>query len=239
MEHAVEHAKQASEHGFSILPALPLPGLTPHQALIVENTWISMVIVIAIVFSVCLSLKKIPGGWQNAIEMLVGFIETYITDIVGTKGLRYFPLVITVMMFILAANYIGLIPGFISPTSNLGTTVGIAIVVFIFYQCVGISQKGLRYFKHFMGPVPFMAPIMIPLEIISECARPFSLSLRLFANIFAGEMIVKLLFSILAIGLPVIWMLVDGGFVMIIQAFIFSLLTNIVSSIILKSNKQT
>jgi F-type H+-transporting ATPase subunit a len=121
MEHAVEHAKQAFEHGFSILPAIPLPGLTPHESLIVENTWLSMIIIIVLVFSVCVSMKKIPGGLQNAVELLVGFVETYISDIIGTKGLRYFPLVITVMMFILVANYIGLVPGFLSPTATIST----------------------------------------------------------------------------------------------------------------------
>jgi F-type H+-transporting ATPase subunit a len=220
-----EHAKQAAEQGFSILPALPLPGLTPHQALIVENTWLCMIIIIVVAASVCLSLKKIPGGLQNFIEFLVAFIENQIIDIIGKKGLRYFPLVITVFFFILVANYIGLIPGFMSPTSSLSTTAGWAIVVFVFYQYIGISQKGLKYFKHFLGPIPIMAPVMLPLEIISECARPFSLSVRLFANIFAGEMIVKLFASIALIGLPVAWMLVDGGFVMFIQSFIFSLLT--------------
>jgi F-type H+-transporting ATPase subunit a len=226
MEQATEHAKQAAEHGFSLFPALPLPGLTPHQALIVENTWISMIIIIAVAFSVCISMKKIPGGLQNFVEFLVAFIENQIADIVGKKGLKYFPLVITVFMFILVANYIGLIPGFLSPTSSLSTTAAWAIVVFVFYQYIGISRGGFKYLKHFCGPI-FIGPIpiMLPIEIISEFARPFSLSVRLFANIFAGEMIVKLLFSFVALGAPVIWMLVDGGFVMFIQAFIFSLLT--------------
>jgi F-type H+-transporting ATPase subunit a len=213
------------EHLFSWLPALHLPGLSPEQALVVEYTWLSMLIIIAIVVAVIVSLKKIPGGWQNTIELLTSFIENYLTDIVGPKGLRYFPLVVTVMLFILVANYIGLIPGFLSPTANLSTTAGWAIVVFIFYQYVGVSKKGLRYFKRFLGPVMPMAPFMVIMETISEFARPFSLSVRLFANIFGGEMIIKLLFGILAVGLPVIWMLWDSLITIPIQAFIFSLLT--------------
>jgi F-type H+-transporting ATPase subunit a len=226
MEQAAQHAQQASEHGFSILPALPLPGLTHHQALIVENTWVSMIIIIAVALIVVAGMKKIPGGLQNFVEFIVAFIENQIADIVGKKGLKYFPLVITVFTFILVANYIGLIPGFLSPTSSLSTTAAWAIVVFVFYQYIGISKGGFKYLKHFCGPIWLgPVPIMLPIEIISEFARPFSLSVRLFANIFAGEMIVKLLFSFAAIGAPVIWMLVDGGFVMFIQAFIFSLLT--------------
>jgi F-type H+-transporting ATPase subunit a len=225
MEQAAQHAQQASEHGFSILPALPLPGLSPHDALIVENTWLSMAILIVIVVSVALSLKKIPGGWQNVVEMLISFIEKFIVDIIGPKGLAYFPLVVTAFTFILISNYIGLIPGFISPTSTINTTAAWAIIVFVFYQYLGVTKQGLHYFKHFLGPIPIMAPIICITEIISEFARPLSLSFRLFANIFAGEMIIKLLFGACAIGAPVIWMLWDSGLTIPIQAFIFSLLT--------------
>jgi F-type H+-transporting ATPase subunit a len=144
---------------------------------------------------------------------------------VGKKGLRYFPLVATIFTFILVANYIGLIPGFMSPTASINTTAGMAIVVFVFYQFLGVSQKGLKYFKHFLGPIPVMAPLMIVMETISELARPVALSVRLFANIFGGEMIIKILFGMCAIGVPVIWMTWDSLITIPIQAFIFSLLT--------------
>lgn len=217
--------EHASAHGISLLPALHLPGLTPEQALVVEYTWLSMAIIIVLVVSVVLTMKRIPGGLQNAVESLTSFVEGYLTDIVGPKGLSYFPIVITVMLFILVANYIGLFPGMSSPTANLSTTAACAIVIFIFYQFLGIRKNGFRYFKRFLGPIPAMAPVMLPMEIISEFARPFSLSVRLFANIFGGEMIIKLLFGISAIGLPVVWMLWDSLITSPIQAFIFSLLT--------------
>ncbi|MGB7569890.1 MAG: F0F1 ATP synthase subunit A [Chitinivibrionales bacterium] len=210
---------------FTLLPALPLPGLTAHQALVVEYTWLSMAIIIVSLIAVIVSLKTVPRGLQNAFELIVSFIEGYITDIMGEKGLRYFPLVITAFTFILVANYVGLIPGFISPTANISTTAGWAIVVFIFYQYVGVSKKGLKYFKHFLGPVPAMAPFMVVMETISEFARPFSLAVRLFANIFGGEHIIALLFGIVGIGLPVVWMMWDSCITIPIQAFIFSLLT--------------
>jgi F-type H+-transporting ATPase subunit a len=92
------------EHLFSWLPALHLPGLTPDQALVVEYTWLSMLVIIALLVAVILTLKKVPGGWQNVIELLISFVENYITDIMGPRGLRYFPLVVTVMLFILVAN---------------------------------------------------------------------------------------------------------------------------------------
>ena len=218
MEHPVEQE-------FSVLPALHLPGLTAHQALIVEFTWLTMALIVAALIGAIITLKKVPGGFQNIVELLTSFIENYIVDIIGPKGLRYFPLVITAFTFILTANYIGLIPGCLSPTANLNTTVSWALVVFFFYQYLGVSQKGLKYFKHFLGPVPVMAPFMVFIEIIGECARPFSLSVRLFSNIFCGEVIIKLLFGIFAVGLPVVWMFWDSLITIPLQAFIFSLLT--------------
>jgi F-type H+-transporting ATPase subunit a len=215
----------SSEVELSVLPALNLPGLTLHQALIVEYTWLSMAIIVVLLAIAIISLKTVPGTLQNIFEMVVTFIEGYITEIVGKKGLKYFPLVATIFTFILVANYIGLIPGFMSPTASINTTAGMAIVVFVFYQYLGVSQKGLKYFKHFLGPIPVMAPLMIVMETISELARPVALSVRLFANIFGGEMIIKILFSMCAIGVPVIWMAWDSLITIPIQAFIFSLLT--------------
>jgi len=215
----------SSDVEFSVLPALNLPGLTSHQALVVEYTWLSMAIIVVLLAIAIISLKTVPGTLQNIFEMVVTFIEGYITEIVGKKGLRYFPLVATIFTFILVANYIGLIPGFMSPTASINTTAGMAIVVFVFYQYLGVSQKGIKYFKHFLGPIPVMAPLMIVMETISELARPVALSVRLFANIYGGEMIIKILFGLFAIGVPVIWMAWDSLITIPIQAFIFSLLT--------------
>jgi F-type H+-transporting ATPase subunit a len=202
-----------------------LPGLTEHQSLVVEHTWIVMAIIILLVVLVITRWKTIPGGLQNVFELLTSFIENYLTDIVGPKGLSYFPLVITVLLFVAFGSYLGVIPGLMAPTGYIGTTAAMAITVFIFYQYIGISRRGLKYLKHFLGPIPAMAPFMLPMEIISEIARPFSLCIRLFANIFGGEMIIKVLFGMCAIGLPVVWMLWDTVLTVSIQAFIFSLLT--------------
>jgi F-type H+-transporting ATPase subunit a len=158
--------------------------------------------------------------------MVVSFFEEYLVNFVGKTGLAYFPLIATVFFFILASNYIGLLPGCISPTGNMNTTASWAIVVFIFYQIIGFKRHGFKYLKHFLGPVPVIAPIMFVMEIISQLARPLSLTIRLFANILAGEIIIyKILFPIAAIGLPVIWMLWESLITYPFQAFIFSLLT--------------
>jgi F-type H+-transporting ATPase subunit a len=203
----------------------PLPGLTAHNTLVVEYTWIVMAVIIFTIVFVVKKWSTIPGGLQNIIETLTTFIESYLTDLIGKKGLAYFPLVISALFFILIGSYIGLIPGMMSPTGFIGTTAAMAIVVFIFYQYLGISRRGLKYLKHYLGPVPLMAPIMIPMEIISDFARPISLTVRLFANIFGGEMIIKTLFGMFAIGLPVIWQFWDSVITIPIQGFIFSLLT--------------
>ncbi|HUI93097.1 MAG TPA: F0F1 ATP synthase subunit A [Chitinivibrionales bacterium] len=202
-----------------------LPFLTPHESLVVWYTWLAMTVIVALIIVTVARLRRVPGGVQNAIESLTAFIEGYLADIVGPKGPAYFPLVVSIMLFVLVASYIGLIPGMLSPTGYLSTPAAVAITVFLFYNYVGISKHGLKHFKHFLGPVPAMAPIMIPIEIISEFARPLSLSLRLFSNIFAGETIIKILFAFCALVAPTTWMLVDSVVTIPIQGFVFSLLT--------------
>ena len=214
-----------AEHTASLLPAIHLPGLTAEQSLVVEFTWLAMILIIGTLVFVISNWKKVPGGLQNIVELLTSFIEDYIVDIMGPKGLPYFPLVMTVLLFVGVGNYVGLLPGSVSPTGNLSTTAAWALIVFVFYESVGVLRHGIKYFKHFFGPIPIMAPMMFVMEIISELARPFSLAVRLFANIMGGEMIIKLLFSFCVIGLPVVWMLWDSTITMLIQTFIFSLLT--------------
>ncbi|MDD5675516.1 MAG: F0F1 ATP synthase subunit A [Chitinivibrionales bacterium] len=206
---------------------LQLPGLTPEQSLTVETTWFVMAIIIAAAVFLSATLRQVPRGLQNVVEMLVGFLENFISDIVGPRGPAYFPLVATIFFFILVANYIGLIPGFVAPTSSINTTAACAVVVFVFYQYIGFKMHGIKYLKHFMGPIPVLAPIFFVMEIISQLARPLSLSLRLFANLTAGELIIKILMTFCVVGLPVVWMCWESLLTDWFQAFIFSLLTMI------------
>jgi F-type H+-transporting ATPase subunit a len=209
------------------LPALQLPGLTHDQALQVEYTWLAMIIVIALVGAMAAGLKRVPGGFQNAMELLLEFITGFMEDIIGPRWPRYFPLVITAFLLVIVSNYLGLMPGCIAPTGSINTTAGFAIVVFLYYNGVGVALHGIKYFKHFLGPIPIMAPLMLPLEIISELARPFALSVRLFANMMAGHVIVGLLYAAFFLGAPVAGMLFEGCVTAPIQAFVFSLLTMI------------
>ncbi len=207
-----------------------LPGLTHAQTMVVEYTWIAILLVIVPLAFVAANLKRVPRGYQNVVESLIGALEGYIVTIVGTAGLKYFTLIASVFFFIAAANYLGLVPGCLAPTGALTTNAAWAIIVFVFYNFLGFQKHGfIGYIKHFFGPIWWMAPVVFVVEIISQFARPLSLSFRLFANLLAGETIIKLLFSV-ALGsflffVPSFWMLWESIITAPIQAFVFSLLT--------------
>jgi len=170
-------------------------------------------------------LSLIPSKLQNVLELVVEFFESLLTDIIGEKGKKYLPMISTIGLFILVSNILGLIPGFMSPTSKLNVTVGCALSVFVYYHWQGIKARGLlKYLKHFTGPIPLLAPLMIPIEIISHFSRPVSLSVRLFGNIFAEELLIVVIASIIPFFLPLPFMIVSL-FTAIIQAFVFVLLT--------------
>jgi F-type H+-transporting ATPase subunit a len=208
-----------------LLKLPPLPGLSHFDSLLVENTWVAMFVIIVLLLVVALRMKKIPGALQNGIEMIVDFLETFISRIVGENGMLFFPLVATVFFFILFSNYIGLVPGFIAPTVSINTTAAWGILIFVVYNAAGIIRHRFKYVKQFIGPIWWMAPLMMPIEIISHLARPVSLGLRLYCNMLAGEVIIGLLFSLCAIGAPVIWMTWESLITCWFQAFVFSILT--------------
>jgi F-type H+-transporting ATPase subunit a len=123
-----------------------------------------------------------------------------IDDVIGPDGRRYLPLIGTLGLFILVSNLMGLVPGLISPTGNLMTNAACALVVFFAYHYIGIRKQGLgHYLKHFMGPVPALAPLMIPIELISHLARPLSLTLRLFGNMTGGHILLAIIFFLMGL----------------------------------------
>lgn len=166
-----------------------------------------------------------PGNLQQCLELLSQGILSLTDDIVGHGGRRFFPLLGALFVYILTGNLLGLIPGFMSPTSNLNVTASCAIVVFIYYNYVGFKENGFwKYMAHFAGPSLIIAPLLFVIEIISHMARPFSLAVRLFGNIFAEELIIgslNMLFPFL-ITLPVMALAI---FASTVQAFIFIVLT--------------
>jgi len=166
-----------------------------------------------------------PGNIQQVMELVMEGILGFMKDMIGPGYQRYFPIIGTLFLYILVGNLIGLVPGFMSPTSNINVTAGCAITVFLYYNYQGFRVQGFKgYLAHFAGPVVILAPLLFVIELISHAARPVSLSLRLFGNIYSEELIIlniNQLFPFFA-ALPVLAL---GLFASTIQAFIFIVLT--------------
>jgi F-type H+-transporting ATPase subunit a len=173
-----------------------------------------------------LSVEK-PRGSQHLAEMLHEFINGQNEDIIGHHSERFIPFLSALFLFILVSNLIGLIPGFESPTGAISGTLGCAVVAFAYYNLHGLRAQGpVGYFKHFLGPVWWLSPLMLPIEIISHLARVMSLSIRLYANMFAGDMVTMAFFTLIPLGVPVIFQMLHVA-VSFLQAYIFTLLTTI------------
>ena len=188
------------------------------------------VLVLAIVFYIARSATKkmqlVPNGAQNAMEAFISGIIAMGADTMGEKNARrYLPLIGSFAIVIFISNMIGVIPGFEAPTSNINFTLALALIVFVYYNYVGIKLNGfINYFKHFMGPMPVLAPLMFPIEIISHISRIISLSFRLFGSIRGDDMFLMVLLMLVPwiLPLPGFFLLTAFGF---LQAFIFSILT--------------
>jgi F-type H+-transporting ATPase subunit a len=165
-----------------------------------------------------------PGGLQHIFEGVHGFVAAQTEEIVGHHSDRFVPFLSALALFILICNLIGVIPGFESPTAVPVVPLGCAVVAFFYYQVQGFKRHGAAYLKHFMGPMWWLAPIMIPIEIISHLARMLSLTVRLFANMFAGDMVTLVFFSLIPVGVPIIFLGLHIG-VSLLQTYIFILLT--------------
>jgi F-type H+-transporting ATPase subunit a len=171
-----------------------------------------------------------PGRAQIILEDLVMALVNMLEDYMGSKGRAYLPLIGAFGGFILVANYIGLVPGFMAPTSNINVPVGCAVTAWVYYHLAGIRAKGLGgYLKHFVvhPGIPIgISLMMLPIEILSHLSRVLSLSLRLFGNVFGEELVILILGLMVPYFLPLPMMLlglVTGG----LQAYIFALLTTI------------
>lgn len=192
----------------------------------VTYAWLVMVILIAISFLASRSVKMVPGGVQNLMESVVAGIDGLLEDTMGKEGKAYFPLIATFALFILVSNLIALIPGFYPPTANLNTNAALALTVFVMTHVIGFKKHGIAYLKHFMGPILWLAPLIFIIEIIGHIARPLSLSLRLFGNMYGHEIVLMIFIGLVPFLLPVPMMLM-GVLVAFIQTFVFSLLAMI------------
>jgi len=205
-------------------PEAPIPDYVAYLLLV-----FSLLIAVSVWLRRHLSVDN-PNGVQHAVELLAIGVRGLIDSVIGPHGRKYLPFHISVGLFIFCCNIIGMIPGFDSPTSNINVTAGCAIVVFLHYNIMGIRAHGfLRYLKHFLGPVIFIAPLMLIVEILSHLARPFSLSVRLFANIFGEHMILAVFTALLPFILPMPIMLLSI-FTSLVQAFVFVILSIVYTS---------
>lgn len=196
--------------------------------LIPDYVIMSLIAALLLILFFSLSSKKpklIPSRIQSVMELIIQFFEGLLGDLIGEDGKKYLPLVGTIGLFILTCNLMGLVPGFMSPTSKLNVTAGCALTVFLYYHWQGIKAQGFfKYLKHFMGPIPFLAPLMVPIEIISHFSRPLSLSMRLFGNIFAEELLILIMASIIPFLLPLPFMAI-AIITAVVQAYVFVLLS--------------
>ena len=176
-----------------------------------------------------LSVEK-PGAVQHVAEMTNEFVNDQSEAIVGHGHERYVGYLTVLALFILLANLMGLIPGLESPTANPVVPLGFALVTFFYYHYEGIRANGAGYIKQFLGPVWWLSWLLLPIEIISHLARVLSLTVRLYANMFAGDLVTLAFFSLIPIGIPLIFMFLHLG-VALVQAYVFMVLATIYLSL--------
>jgi len=208
-----------------ILIHFPVPGISETGQIAVSYTWLAMAILIGLSLAARFSLKKTaPTGVQNLLETVVGGLEDFVVDIMGPEGRHYLSLVGSLFLFILVCNLQGLFPGFDSPTANINTTLALALFSFSATHYIGIKRHGVGYVKHFMGPMWGLAPLMLPIELISHLARVMSLTFRLFGNMVAKHKLLLVL-ALLAPYIAPVPILGLGLLVSFVQAGVFTLLT--------------
>jgi F-type H+-transporting ATPase subunit a len=186
-----------------------------------------VVLIIVVVFAILrgnLSVTR-PGKLQQIFELVYEFIDGQADDMVGHAGHRYLAFFGMIFIFVLFANLIGLIPGFEAPTMYPYVPAGLAVAAFLYYNLVGVQVNGLwKHLKHFAGPVWWLAPLMVVIEIVGNLALPLSLTLRLYANMYAGEAVTSVFLGLTYLVVPALFMALHV-FVALLQAYIFMALT--------------
>ncbi len=170
-------------------------------------------------------ISLVPRGAQNVFELVVGGLEEFMVDVTGEEGRAFFPFIASVFLFILGCNLIGLLPGFLSPTSNINTTLALALCTFFYTHYLGIKYHGVKYIKHFLGPIPALAPLFFIIELVGHFARVLSLTLRLFGNIMGEDIVLTILLLLAGMFLAPLPMMFLAVFTSVVQAFVFTLLS--------------
>jgi len=197
-----------------------------HTFIYMTHMLLTALIVIVIAKMATSNMKVVPTGTQNLLEAYLGGVLAMGADVMGREeARRYLPLVATIGLFVGIANLIGIVPGFEAPSAFLDFTLALALVVFVYYNFEGIRRNGvITYFKHFFGPVWWLAWLMFPIEIVSHISRIISLSFRLFGNVKGDDMFLMVLLMLAPWLLPMIPFALLT-FMALLQAFIFMMLT--------------
>jgi F-type H+-transporting ATPase subunit a len=203
---------------------LTIPGLElyPH----VTYMWVAMILLLAIAYLTTRRRQLLPGAGQAMVELVIGGLLGFMERVMGHHAKQHLPIIGGIVLFIVTANLLGIIPGLFSATANINITAACAITIFLYYQYIGFRRHGVAYIKHFTGPVWWLAPLMLPIELISHFIRPFTLALRLFANMRGHEIVLIILTLLVPIVAPLPIVLL-GIFVSFIQGFVFMLLSMI------------
>jgi len=201
-----------------------------NQALSLELLVVAGLIAFFLIVRLSLSVEK-PNPAQQIAEMVDEGIGGLADQIIGHGYKRFQAFVTCIFLFVLLNNLVGLIPGVPAPTTSPWVPLGLAVPVFLYYNYQGFRAQGpVGYFKHFCGPIWWMSWLLLPIELVSHLARMLSLTIRLYANMFASDMVTLGFFSLIPVGIPAIFLGLHV-FVSLIQAFVFMLLTMIYLSL--------
>ncbi len=196
-----------------------------HNYVHVVYSWVVMVLLILVGYLAARNISMVPTKMQNLFEMIVSGIEEFMVDVTGEEGRWLFPLAATIFIYVFIGNLIGLVPGFYPPTASINTTLSVALVVFVFTHVIGLKYHGANYYKHFLGPVWWMSPLILVIEIIGHLARILSLTFRLFGNMMGHEIVLAILFGLAGAFFAPLPIMALGIFVAFVQGFVFFLLS--------------
>ena len=163
---------------------------------------------------------------RTVVEAVLDFVSRLAQDVIGHGFEAFLPLLTGMFLFIYVSNLTGLVPGFTPATESLSTNLSMGLMVFLVYNVSGVRANGVGYLKHFLGPVWWLAPLMLAIEVIGHCVRPFSLSLRLYGNIYGDHLVLGVFTGLVPLVMPAV-LLVFGLLVASVQSFVFTLLTSI------------
>jgi F-type H+-transporting ATPase subunit a len=222
-------------HSFTWVSVIPGLNLLP------GHTATALLVVLALVFFAYRAKQQLAAAddaaipddsltFRNIAELLVEGVSGMAEGVLGHYGRHYVHLYGSFFLFILAANLTGLLPGFSPPTSNFNTTFALGVMSFVAYNFYGFKEQGVGYLKHFVGPIWWLAFLMVPLELIDNFVRPFSLGLRLFGNMTGDHVVLEIFTDLTKVVIPVVFYML-GAFVSLVQAFVFTLLSMVYVSL--------